>query len=61
MNYWTDLTDLDFKVMEYIKFYNTGRKEFYVPSTSYVADKLQKSERTIVRAYASLRLLKLIP
>ena len=60
MNYWTDLSDQDFKVMEYIKFYNIGREHIYIPSTSHVADKLGKSKRTVLRSYARLRELKLI-
>lgn len=60
MDYWKDLTDQDYKVYEYLKFYNTGRQTFYLPAIDHVAMKLGKSERSISRSYARLKELKLV-
>ncbi len=59
MDFWKDLTDQDYKVYEYIKFYNIGRQHFYLPAAEHVAMKLGKSERSILRSYARLRELNL--
>jgi hypothetical protein len=55
MNKFRHLTDSEFKVYYFIKAYNKEREKFYLPAATYVADKLDKSERTILRAYAGLR------
>jgi hypothetical protein len=55
MNLWTELSDQDFKVYEYIKFYNINRSIFYIPSVSHVAKELNKSERSISRSYARIK------
>jgi len=57
VNYYTDLTDAEFKVYKYIIDYNmTNRKEgFYIPGYQHIAMKLDKGESTVRRILASLR------
>jgi hypothetical protein len=55
MNRYKDLTDNEFKVYYFIRGYNEGKERFYLPAAMYVAVRLGKSERTILRAYAGLR------
>jgi biotin operon repressor len=55
MNEYTDLTDAEFKVLQFIRSYNKGRKEHYIPSTEYIAAKLNKGRTTAFRIMASLR------
>jgi predicted transcriptional regulator len=55
MNEYKELTDAEFKVLQFIRNYNQGRKTYYVPSTDYIADQLNKGRTTAFRIMASLR------
>lgn len=55
MNEFTDLTDAEFKVLQFIRSYNKGRRTHYTPSTEYIAMKLNKGRTTAFRIMASLR------
>jgi predicted transcriptional regulator len=55
MNEFTDLTDAEYKVLQFIRQYNTGRKRPYTPSSDYIAEKLNKGRTTAFRIMANLR------
>ena len=55
MNEFKDLTDAEYKVLQFIRQYNDGRKKHYTPSSEYIADKLGKGRTTAFRIMASLR------
>lgn len=55
MNEFKDLTDAEYKVLQFIRQYNDGRKTPYTPSSEYIADKLGKGRTTAFRIMASLR------
>jgi len=55
MNEFTDLSDAEFKVLQFIRSYNEGRESTYIPSTDYIAHKLNKGRTTAFRIMASLR------
>jgi predicted transcriptional regulator len=52
---YRDLTDLEFKVFSYINLYNEGREFKRVPAAEHIADKIDKSKRTVERAVAGLK------
>jgi len=60
MNFWKDVSDQAFKMLEYIKFYNAGRDNTYIPAAEHLMLKLGKSRAAVFRALAELRDLKLI-
>jgi hypothetical protein len=55
MNEFKDLSDAEYKVLQFVRFYNTGREHFYSPAPEYIADKLNKGRSTVFRIIASLR------
>jgi len=55
MNEFKELTDAEFKVLHFIRYYNTGRKKPYTPSSDYIAHHLNKGRTTAFRIMASLR------
>lgn len=55
MNEYKDLTDAEFKVLQFIRQYNEGRNRPYTPSSDYIADQLNKGRTTAFRIMASLR------
>jgi len=55
MNEYTDLTDAEFKVLHFIRNYNAGRDKLNIPSSEYIAEKLNKGRTTAFRIMASLR------
>ena len=55
MNEFKDLSDAEYKVLQYIRAYNTGRDNFYSPAPEHIADKLDKGRSTVFRIIASLR------
>ncbi len=60
MNIWTDLSDQAFKLHEYIKFYNAGRSNYYVPAVEHLMMKLRKSRASVFRSLAELKAIGLI-
>ena len=55
MNEFRDLTDAEYKVLQFIKSYNKGRNDSHTPSAEYIALKLGKGRTTAFRILASLR------
>ena len=55
MNEFTDLTDAEYKVLQFVRSYNTGRDKYNTPSAEYIAMKLEKGRTTAFRILASLR------
>lgn len=55
MNEFTDLTDAEYKILQFIRSYNTGTGKVLAPSAEYLAMKLGKGRSTVFRILASLR------
>lgn len=55
MNEFTDLTDAEYKVLQFIRHYNIGREKPYTPASEFIAHKLNKGRTTAFRIVASLR------
>ena len=55
MNEFKDLTDAEYKVLQFVRFYNKGREYFYSPDPNYIAAQLDKGRSTIFRIIANLR------
>jgi hypothetical protein len=55
MNEFTDLKDAEYKVLQFIRSYNTGTGKVLAPSAEYIALKLGKGRTTAFRILANLR------
>ena len=55
MNEFKDLSDAEYKVLQFIRFYNKGREHFYSPAPEYIAMQLDKGRSTVFRIIASLK------
>ena len=55
MNEFKDLTDAEYKVLQFVRSYNKGRENFYSPEAEYIAMQLDKGRSTVFRIIANLR------